>query len=130
MGWDYSSPHIWGKFPLSPHMEGTIGGQFHPCSLYDFVRLTGVKSPRVSYLGRDWVDPSHDIQSLWGFNPSPSLIPLLETCVRLMQGLQPYDCSSLSIKHITIFSPKNKHNTIQFPIHMINLCSNYTQIAK
>jgi hypothetical protein len=24
------------------------------------------------------VDPSHDIQSLWGFNPSPSLIPLLE----------------------------------------------------
>jgi hypothetical protein len=51
------------------------------------------------------------------FNPFGGLIllPLLETCVRLMQGLQPYGYSSLNIKHIIIFSPKNKHNSHTIP---------------
>lgn len=49
----------------------------------------------------------------------------LKSCVRLMQGLKPCDCStSLKIKHITISPKKLNMPAIQFSIHMILFCSN------
>lgn len=48
-----------------------------------------------------------------------------KSCVRLMQGLKPCDCStSLKIKHITISPKKLNMPAIQFSIHMILFCSN------
>jgi hypothetical protein len=60
----------------APFTYEEVWNTIKPCS------AAGIKSPKGSYPGRDWVNPSHATEPLWGTNPLVPLIPVFKPCVR------------------------------------------------